>query len=81
MGRELLAGLDVGTTSVKALLVTPDGTEVALGRAPTTWSATAFGAETTAESVIDAARVALADALDRARGDRVVALGVASMAE
>jgi sugar (pentulose or hexulose) kinase len=81
MGRELLAGLDVGTTSVKALLVTPDGTEVALGRAPTTWSATAFGAETTAESVIDAARVALADALDRAPGDRVVALGVASMAE
>jgi sugar (pentulose or hexulose) kinase len=81
MQPELLAGLDVGTTSVKALLVTPDGSEVALGRAPTTWSATAFGAETTAESIVDAARVALADALDRAPGHRVVAVGVASMAE
>jgi sugar (pentulose or hexulose) kinase len=81
MALELLAGLDVGTTSVKALLVAPDGTEVALGRAPTTWSATAFGAETTAESLINAVRIALADALDRAPGHRVVALGVASMAE
>ena len=80
-GRDLLAGLDVGTTSVKALLVTPDGTEVALGRAPMTWSATPTGAETTAAQVTDAARAALADALDQVDGDRVVALGVASMAE
>ena len=81
MGRELLAGLDVGTTSVKALLVTPDGTEVGLGRAATTWSATPSGAETSAASIADAARAALADALDQAPGDRVTALGVASMAE
>ena len=81
MGRELLAGLDVGTTSVKALLVTPEGTEVGLGRAATTWSATPFGAETSAASIADAARAALADALDQAPGDRVTALGVASMAE
>ena len=81
MGRELLAGLDVGTTSVKALLVTPEGTEVGLGRAATTWSATPSGAETSAASIADAARAALADALDQAPGDRVTALGVASMAE
>ena len=81
MGRELLAGLDVGTTSVKALLVTPQGTEVALGRAATTWSATPSGAETSAASIVDAARSALSNALDRAPGDRVTALGVASMAE
>ena len=81
MGRELLAGLDVGTTSVKALLVTPEGTEVALGRAATTWSATPSGAQTSAASIVDAARAALSDALDRAPGDRVTALGVASMAE
>jgi sugar (pentulose or hexulose) kinase len=81
VGRELLAGLDVGTTSVKALLVTPEGTEVALGRAATTWSATPSGAETSAASIVDAARAALSDALDRAPGDRVTALGVASMAE
>jgi sugar (pentulose or hexulose) kinase len=81
VGRELLAGLDVGTTSVKALLVTPEGTEVGLGRAATTWSATPSGAETSAASIADAARAALADALDQAPGDRVTALGVASMAE
>jgi sugar (pentulose or hexulose) kinase len=81
MGRELLAGLDVGTTSVKALLVTPEGGEIALGRAPTTWTTTTAGAETTAESIADAARTALAAALAQVPGDRVVALGVASMAE
>jgi sugar (pentulose or hexulose) kinase len=81
VGRELLAGLDVGTTSVKALLVTPEGTEVGLGRAATTWSTTTSGAETSAASIVDAARAALADALDQAPGDRVTALGVASMAE
>lgn len=80
-GRELLAGLDVGTTSVKALLVTPDGTEVALGRAPTTWTKTEWGAETPAETILDSARTALGDALSAVRDDRVVALGVASMAE
>jgi sugar (pentulose or hexulose) kinase len=81
MGRELLAGLDVGTTSVKALLLTPGGDEVALGRAATTWTSTEFGAETSAESILDAARHALADALTQVPGDRVAALGVASMAE
>ncbi|MEP6648302.1 MAG: FGGY family carbohydrate kinase [Lapillicoccus sp.] len=81
MGRELLAGLDVGTTSVKALLVTPEGDEVALGRAPTTWVSTEFGAETSAESVLAAARRALAEALTQVPNDRVTALGVASMAE
>ncbi|HEU4999179.1 MAG TPA: FGGY family carbohydrate kinase [Lapillicoccus sp.] len=80
-GRELLAGLDVGTTSVKALLVAPDGTEVALGRAPTPWAATSSGAETAAASITEAARAALADAVDQVAGDRVVAIGVASMAE
>ncbi|MGB5952550.1 MAG: FGGY family carbohydrate kinase, partial [Ornithinimicrobium sp.] len=81
MERELLAGLDVGTTSVKALLMTPDGVEVAIGRAPTHWTSVETGAETSAESISDAARHALADALRQASGDRVVALGVASMAE
>lgn len=81
MGRELLAGLDVGTSSAKALLVTPEGDEVAIGRAPTTWTITEFGAETSAVSILEAARRALAEAVAQAPGDRVVALGVASMAE
>ena len=81
MGRELLAGLDVGTTSTKALLVTPDGQEVAIGRAPTRWTATELGAETSAASIRDGARRALADAVAAVPGDRVVGLGVTSMAE
>lgn len=81
MRRELLAGLDVGTTSVKALLVHPDGTEVALGRAATPWTSTAYGAQTSAESIVGAASSALGAALSQVPGDRVVALGVASMAE
>ena len=81
MTRELLAGVDVGTTSVKALLVTPEGEEVAIARTPTTWTTTEFGAETSAASLVDAARHALAAAVAQVPGDRVVALGVASMAE
>ncbi|MGA8980246.1 MAG: FGGY family carbohydrate kinase [Pedococcus sp.] len=81
MGRDLLAGLDVGTTSVKALLLTVDGAEVALGRVTTPWRTTASGAETTAESILEAARTALAHALAQVPDDRVTALGVASMAE
>lgn len=81
MSRELLAGLDVGTTSVKALLITADGDEVALGRAPTVWTSTEYGAETSAEAIAVTARAALADALGQVPEDRVAALGIASMAE
>ena len=35
-----LVGLDVGTTSCKAVVMTPDGREVASGRAPTPWTTT-----------------------------------------
>ncbi len=80
-GRELLAGLDVGTTSVKALLLTAEGDEVAVGRVPTVWEQTAHGTETSAESVVEAARRALQDAAACVPEDRIVALGVASMAE
>ncbi|SRR5580765_31402 len=81
MGRELLAGVDVGTTSVKALLLTAEGAEVAVGHAATPWTITGSGAETSAESILDAARRALADALAQVPDDRVTAVGIASMAE
>lgn len=81
MARSLLAGVDAGTTSVKALLFTAEGQEVALGRAPTVWTPTAYGEETTGEALAHAARRALADALRQCPGDRVVAVGVASMGE
>jgi sugar (pentulose or hexulose) kinase len=41
-----LVGLDVGTTSGKAVVMTPDGREVASGRAPTPWTTDAHGTRT-----------------------------------
>ena len=79
--RELLGGLDVGTTSVKAVLMTPDGVEVAHGRAPTVWAETADGVEADPRAIAGAAVDALAAALAAVPGATVAALGVASMAE
>jgi sugar (pentulose or hexulose) kinase len=45
------------------------------------WTSTVHGHETTAGHLLAAARTALADALRQCPGDRVVAVGVASMAE
>lgn len=81
VARHLLAGVDVGTTSVKVLLLTPEGREVALGRAPTVWTPTAYGEETTGLSLAESARMALVDALRQAPGHGVAAVGVASMGE
>lgn len=81
MPRSLLAGIDAGTTSVKALLLTPEGQELAVGRAPTVWAPTAYGEETDALHLLQSAQAALADALRQCPDDRIVAVGVASMAE
>lgn len=77
----LLCGLDVGTTSVKAVLMTADGTEVAHGRAPTAWTETSAGVEADPYAIAEAATRALRGALDGCPGATVSALGVASMAE
>jgi sugar (pentulose or hexulose) kinase len=77
----LLGGLDVGTTSVKAVLMTYDGVEVAHGRAPTVWTRNRDGVEADPYAIVDAAMQALADALSAVPGRTVSALGVASMAE
>ena len=61
--RTWLVGLDVGTTSCKAVVMAPDGREVASGRAPTPWTTTALGTQTDGEALVDAARAALADAV------------------
>lgn len=79
--RGLLAGVDAGTTSVKALLMTPEGEELAVGRAPTTWTATEHGEETSAAGLAASAQAALADALAQVPGATVLGIGVASMAE
>src|SRR3954471_2183210 len=61
--------------------MTPDGVEVAHGRAPTTWETTASGVEADPYAIAAAARDALADALSAVPDGRVDALGIASMAE
>lgn len=78
---DLLGGLDVGTTSVKAVLMTLDGVEVARGRAPTVWTTTPEGVEADPYAIADASLLALSDALAVVPDATVLALGVASMAE
>jgi sugar (pentulose or hexulose) kinase len=77
----LLVGLDVGTTSSKAVVIDLEGNELAHGRAPTRWQRTAHGTETSAGALLDGARLALQQALSAAPHDEVLGLGVASMAE
>ena len=76
-----LVGLDIGTTSCKAVVMAPDGQEVARGRAPTPWSTNSRGTETDAEALVRAARSALSDAVAAAPAGRIAGLGVAGMAE
>ena len=77
----LLGGLDVGTTAVKAILITTEGVEVAHGRAPTTWTRTADGVEADPFAITAAAGGALAEALSSVPGAVVTSLGIASMGE
>ncbi len=79
--RELLVGIDVGTTSAKAAVVTPEGEELALGRARMPWTVVPTGAEMAAETLVATALAAAGDALDQVPDGRVVALGVTGMAE
>jgi sugar (pentulose or hexulose) kinase len=76
-----LVGLDIGTTSCKAVVMAPDGREVAWGRAPTPWTTTPVGTETDAAALVRAARSALLDAVAEAPAGRIAGVGVAGMAE
>ncbi|WP_285583889.1 FGGY-family carbohydrate kinase [Actinoallomurus iriomotensis] len=78
---DLLVGLDVGTSSVKAAVCTAEGQELAHGSAPLAWRTTPLGTETDPERVLSTVRAALADALARAPEGQVIGLGVAGMAE
>lgn len=73
----LLVGLDVGTTSSKAVVFDESGAPVAAGRAPTPWQ----GGELPARALLDAAVTAVAHALAEAPAGPVAGLGVTSMAE
>lgn len=76
-----LLGIDVGTTYCKAAVVDPDGAERAHGRVLTPWRRVPTGAEVEPERLAEAAVGAARRALERAPGERIVAVGVTSMAE
>ena len=60
----LFVGLDVGTTTSKAVVFTEDGEPVASGRATTPWTVTTSGAELDAERACSRpAKSAVAEAL------------------
>lgn len=61
--------------------MTPDGAELAHGRAPTRWRQTVDGTEADAYEIADAAQRALAAAVTQVPDAQVIAVGVASMAE
>jgi sugar (pentulose or hexulose) kinase len=77
----LLVGLDVGTTSSKAVVFDVDGRARSEGTATTPWSVTADGVEMDPVALLDSAVAALVAALSGAPEGEVLALGVTSMAE
>ena len=81
MAGTLFVGLDVGTTTSKAVVFTEDGDPVASGRATTPWTITDSGAELDATALLDAAKSAVAQALADCPPGPVGGLGVASLAE
>jgi sugar (pentulose or hexulose) kinase len=78
---EWLLGIDVGTSYVKAGVVTTDGVERAHGRVRTPWRSVPTGAEVDPQMLVEAATTAAHHALAGVPRGRVIALGVTGMAE
>ena len=81
MATTLLVGLDVGTTTTKAVAFTDTGEPVATGSASTPWAVTPTGAETTAQDLLDSATTALAALLSDCPPGHIAGLGVTGLAE
>jgi sugar (pentulose or hexulose) kinase len=78
----ILVGLDVGTSSAKAVVFTDQGEVVGEGRARTPWITTSYGVELAAEELLNAAITALGSALDATAGTTsATAVGITSMGE
>src|ERR671938_185317 len=77
---DVLAGIDVGTTWVKAALTDADGRELAVERVRTPWREVPTGAECDPEDLFRAALSAV-EAVAASPKTRIVSVGIASMAE
>ena len=81
VSRDLLLGLDVGTTSCKAAVVAPGGEELSHGRARTPWRAVPTGAEIDPRALLETALAAAREAIAAAPEGRIAGIGIASLAE
>ncbi len=78
---ELRLGLDVGTTSCKAVVLDADGAEVGQGHLRTPWTRVRTGAEIDPDALVRAALAAAAEALASGPAGTVTGVGIAGMAE
>lgn len=86
MSADVVVGLDIGTTSTKALVVGTDGAEVADRRVRTHWTGRAGWSETTADALYEGSLAAVTAALQAAettlgQAPTVVGIGICGMGE
>jgi len=79
--RPLLVGVDVGTTTCKAAVVSAEGTELSHGAVPIAWRSAPTGVEIDPRALVDASLNAAERALAQAPEGPVLAVGITSMAE
>ncbi|MEU8175318.1 FGGY family carbohydrate kinase [Microbispora hainanensis] len=77
----LIVGIDVGTTTSKAVVFTTEGRPVGEGKAITPWVVTPNGVEMDAGELLESAREALRQAVAEAPEGPILAVGVTSMGE
>lgn len=81
MVREVLVGVDLGTTYCKAGVIDLDGNELAHARVQTPWGIVPTGAEIDPRRFVEIAREAVQRALTQAGDPHVLGIGLTSMAE
>jgi sugar (pentulose or hexulose) kinase len=80
-GAPLLVGVDVGTTRVKAGLISLEGRELGRAAVPTVWERSPTGAQARPDDFVQAVRDVLGAVLEAAPAGEILGLGITSMAE
>jgi sugar (pentulose or hexulose) kinase len=79
--RQLLVGIDVGTTFCKAVVLDSEGEELGAARHRTPWTSVPTGAELDPRAIASTALAVAARALGESPAGVVAAVGIAGMAE